>query len=255
MKTKIVGHRGASREAPENTRAAFQLAWEQGADGVELDVRMTRDGHVVVIHDESALRTAGLEVEIASATMSKLRQLDAGSWKGMAWADERLPELGEVLAEVPPGRKVFIEIKCGVDIMAPLLGVLERCPLTVDQLGVVGFSREVMRLARQQLPVSEVLWNVELKTTSAARGWSPAIEALSQQIREAKLDGLGIGVRGHVDQAFVRRALQEGLKLFAWTVDDAGLAAELVRLGVDYLVTNRPGWMRTALAARLSSEH
>ena len=73
MKTKIVGHRGASREAPENTRAAFQLAWEQGADGVELDVRMTRDGHVVVIHDETINRTSNGFGRVAATPRVALR--------------------------------------------------------------------------------------------------------------------------------------------------------------------------------------
>ena len=254
MKARIIGHRGASRDAPENTLAAFHLAWEQGADGVELDVQMTRDGHVVVIHDESALRTAGLDVEIAAAPFSKLRALDAGSWKSPAWAGERIPELKDVLADVPPGRKVFIEIKCGMEILAALRETLERSPLTVEQLGVVGFNRDVMRLARQRLPVSEVLWNVELKTGGAAGAWAPGVDILGRQAREAKLDGLGIGVRGKVDSAFIRAALEQKLKLFAWTVDDPGLAAELVRLGVHYIVTNRPGWMRKSLGEQLKPE-
>ena len=255
MRAGIIGHRGASRDAPENTRAAFQLAWEQGADGVELDVRLTRDGQVVVIHDESALRTTGLDMEIASVPMSRLRVLDAGAWKGAVWEGERIPTLEVVLGDVPPGRKVFVEIKCGIEIISPLREVIERSPLTMAQLGVVGFSREVMRLARQRLPVREVLWNVELKTNDAERGWTPGIDILLKQAREAGLDGLGVGVRGSADPAFVGAALEGGLKLFAWTVDEPGLAAELVRLGVQYIVTNRPGWMRKALEGKLIPGH
>lgn len=255
MRTEIIGHRGASHDAPENTQAAFQLAWEQGADGIELDVQLTGDGRVVVIHDSSAFRTAGVDIEIASAKMSKLRQFDAGSWKGRVWGGERIPELGEVLSNVPPGRKVFIEIKCGMDILSPLDEILERSSLPLAQLGIVGFSRDMMRLARQRLPVGEVLWNVELQRGGSDQGWLPSIEKLLQQIREARLDGLGMGVRGAVDRAFVSRALQEGVRLFAWTVDQPDVAAELVQLGVHYIVTNRPGWMRKALAAQLSPGH
>src|SRR5579864_3356404 len=93
----IGAHRGASGEAPENTIAAFDLALEQGAELLELDVHRTADGHLVVQHDFSLARTAGRPGQIGECTLEELRQFDVGAWRGAAWAGQRLPTLEEVL--------------------------------------------------------------------------------------------------------------------------------------------------------------
>ncbi|MFV2065815.1 MAG: glycerophosphodiester phosphodiesterase family protein, partial [Pirellulales bacterium] len=97
----IVGHRGASHDAPENTLAAFQLAWQRGADGVEGDFYLTSDGHIVCIHDADTERVAGEKLIVAESTLADLRQLDVGAWKGERWRGEKIPTLEEVLATVP----------------------------------------------------------------------------------------------------------------------------------------------------------
>src|SRR5205085_3299316 len=87
----IVGHRGASADAPENTLAAFRLAWEQGADAIEMDLRLTRDGRIVVFHDEDLRRVAGTKnkVKVEDLTSEELARFDVGSWKGERWEGER----------------------------------------------------------------------------------------------------------------------------------------------------------------------
>ena len=79
-KPLLIAHRGGSREAPENTLAAFHQAWQQGADGIEADFRLTRDGRVVCLHDAGTGRTAGIDIAVAEATFAELRRLDVGSW-------------------------------------------------------------------------------------------------------------------------------------------------------------------------------
>ena len=91
--TLIIGHRGASREAPENTLASFMLAFAQGADGVEADFRLTRDGRIVCLHDDSTGRTSAVDLVVAQATLPQLRTLDVGAWKGEAFAGEPIPAL------------------------------------------------------------------------------------------------------------------------------------------------------------------
>ena len=97
----ILGHRGASAEAPENTLAAFRLAVEQGADGVELDVWRCGSGEVVVHHDPDTARTGGVARLVSSTPWAELRRLDVGSWKGERFAGERIPLLAEVLDALP----------------------------------------------------------------------------------------------------------------------------------------------------------
>src|SRR5512138_815337 len=87
----VLGHRGASADAPENTLAAFRLALEQGADGVELDVWRCRTGEVVVLHDEDTRRVAGSPLRVREATLAELRALDVGAWKGPGFRGERIP--------------------------------------------------------------------------------------------------------------------------------------------------------------------
>src|SRR3954466_12398745 len=97
---EIIGHRGASYDAPENTLSAVNLAWQQGADAVEVDVHLSRDGRVIVIHDDNTRKTAGLKRKVCDQTWSELQKLDAGKWKGANWKGERIPDLEQVLVTV-----------------------------------------------------------------------------------------------------------------------------------------------------------
>ncbi len=108
---KIIAHRGASFDAPENTLAAIRLAWQQQADAVEIDVHLSRDRHLVAIHDFNTRKTTGRNRPVARQTLAQLRTLDAGQWKHPRWRGEKIPTLEEVLATVPPGKRLFIEIK------------------------------------------------------------------------------------------------------------------------------------------------
>src|SRR5512143_199880 len=98
----ILAHRGASRRAPENTMAAFRLAAELGADGVELDVQLSKDGEVVVMHDSRVDRTTDGHGRIRDLPLAELRALDAGGWYAPEFAGERIPTLAEVLHELGP---------------------------------------------------------------------------------------------------------------------------------------------------------
>lgn len=97
----IIGHRGASHDAPENTLAAFKLGWEQGADAVELDIWLTKDGKIVCLHDADTKRTTGVLKKAADSTLAELRTLDAGTWKDAKWRGEKIPTLTEALAAIP----------------------------------------------------------------------------------------------------------------------------------------------------------
>ena len=108
----IVAHRGASYDAPENTLAAFQLAWQQNSDAIEGDFYVTSDQQIVCIHDKSTRRVAPKQpaLNVADSTFKQLRQLDVGSWKHDRYSAERVPTLKQVLATVPAGKQIFVEI-------------------------------------------------------------------------------------------------------------------------------------------------
>ena len=100
---EIIGHRGSSKEAPENTLSSNQLAFFEKADGVEVDVRMTKDGELVCIHDKNTVRTTGVDALINEKTIAELKSMDAGGWKGEQWRGEAVPSLAEVLEAIPQG--------------------------------------------------------------------------------------------------------------------------------------------------------
>ena len=137
--TEIVAHRGASFDAPENTLPAVRLAWEKNADAVEVDIHLSLDGKIVVIHDDNTKRTAAVDKLVSEQTLATLKKLDAGSWMDPQWKGTTIPTLEETIATVPAGKRLFIEIKCGVEVVPELERVIEESGKR-DQVVVIGFS-------------------------------------------------------------------------------------------------------------------
>lgn len=243
---EIIAHRGASFDAPENTLAALRLGFEQGADAGELDIHLSQDGRIVVIHDADTARVAGLKQPVSAQTLAELRTLNAGQWgrwQGSAFS-EKIPELAEVLALVPAGKRLFIELKVGAEILPELGRVIRASGLAPAQLPLITFDLESARAAKQQLPAHEVCWIVDHPKT----GPGPAIDQLIQQAKAASLDGLDLNHRFPIDTQFVKEVHAAGLKLYTWTVDDPAVARAEAAAGVDGITTNRPGWLRTQLS-------
>ena len=242
---EIIAHRGASDDAPENTVAAFQLGWEQKADACELDIRLTSDGRIVAIHDGTTRRTAGGARRVCAQTLEKLRTLDAGSWKDARWKGERIPALEEVLATVPDGRRLFIEIKCGPEVLPEIERVLTASGKNAQRHVLMGFDFATMKQAREHFPHSAIYWIASPKKLS--RGKRPSADALIAKAKSANFDGLDLDRRFAMDEEFVSSVKNAGLKLCVWTVNDATVARKLAALGVDGITTNRPLWLRERL--------
>lgn len=243
--TLIIGHRGASREAPENTLASFRLAFEQGADGIEADFRLTGDGEIVCLHDDSTARTGGADLRVADSTLRELRRLDVGLWKGEAWRGERMPVLGEVLEALPAGKRLFIELKSGPEMVAPLAATLAAAGVAPEQLRLLSFSDPLIRALKERLPAYRSCWLTDYSFRGA---WRPSPEEVLAVLRECSADGLASSDRSILDVSLVGALRQESREIHVWTVDAARAARRLCALGVDSIMTNRPGWLRRALA-------
>lgn len=241
----IIAHRGASFDAPENTLASIHLGWAQGADAVEIDVHFSKDGHIVVIHDDNTRKTAGVRRKVASQTLSELKALEVGSWKHARFKDEPIPTLPEAFATIPAGKKMFVEIKCGPECIEQFAADFHASGLKPRQVIPIGFSLPTMRALKQAVPELEVCWIAEFKRT--LRGWSPQAERLIEQVAGAGLDGLDVSGKGPVDADFAAKVHNAGQKLYIWTVDDPAKARELMTAGVDGITTNKPGWLRGQL--------
>jgi glycerophosphoryl diester phosphodiesterase len=245
----VIAHRGASFHAPENTLAAFQLAWRQGADGIEGDFRLTVDGRIVCIHDEDTKRVAGKQLVVKDASLAALKALDVGAWKGAAWRGEAIPTLEEVLAVVPKGKLLFIELKTGPEIVAPLADVLKRTGLAAEQIVIIAFDEQVITACAKQLPAFRR--HLLAKYDEQEDGtWTPGADDVIAAVRRTRADGLGTQNRpAQVNQEFVRRLRAARIDQFhVWTVDDPADARGYERLGAWALTTNRPAELRAALA-------
>jgi glycerophosphoryl diester phosphodiesterase len=248
----VIAHRGAADDAPENTVAAFKLAWQQGVDGIEGDFRLTADGEIVCIHDADTKRTAGQASKVADATLAELRQLDVGSWKGEPWRGARIPTLDEVLATVPEGKQMFIEIKCGPQILPALKQVLAGSGLRSGQAVVASFDAKVINEAKRLLPQLKALWLTDFKPGLIARV-RPSARGILQTLDKTGADGVGCRAHPVVDQAFMqtlRTAQKEG---HIWTVDDVPMAKRYLQLGVNSLTSNRAGWLKQQLRSEVDN--
>ncbi len=245
---EIIAHRGASADAPENTMAAFKLGWAQNADACELDLYLTRDGKVIVIHDADAKRTTGSPGLVASRDFAELRTLDAGSWKGAAWNGEKLPTVSEALATIPQGRRFFLEIKCGPEVLPELQREIKTSGRPAKDLVIIGFSYPTMVKSRALFPDIPHFWlasgAVDKKT-----GRAPELADLIAKAKAAKFDGLNLDAKFPIDSSWVAKAKADGLKLYVWTVDDEKAAAKLAAAGVDGITTNKPAALRQHLSA------
>ncbi|WP_242340353.1 glycerophosphodiester phosphodiesterase family protein [Anaeromyxobacter sp. SG66] len=243
----VLGHRGASADAPENTLSAFRLALEQGADGVELDVWRCATGELVVFHDEDAARLTGVALSVPDAPFAALRALDVGALRGDRFRGERIPRLEEVL-EALPGAVLNVELKsrlrrADLGLATAVAGVLRRARAggrvlvsSFDYRLVVAF-----RVAAPELPVG-LLVEAErprrVLTALATRLLRPAAIHPERQL---------------VTPARARAWAKRGLAVNVWTVDDPEEARRLAALGAAAIITNAPGRIRAALAPRTPS--
>lgn len=248
---QVIAHRGASFDAPENTLAAFRLAWQQGADGIEGDFYLTSDGEIVCLHDPDTGRTGDRKLSVGQSTLEELRTVDVGASKGDKFRGERIPTLAEVLAVVPAGKKrIFIEVKCGPQILPTLKRQVQQSQLSAEQITIISFHTSVIEAARKQLPDIRAYLLYSLPAANQTK-WprfdpTPVLETL----RTTNASGLDLGAEhGRVTKAEVAQLRAAGYEFHCWTIDDGRLALEYQALGVDSITTNRPALMRKFLEA------
>jgi glycerophosphoryl diester phosphodiesterase len=225
----VIAHRGASGELPENTLPAYQLAIEQGADMIEIDLHRTRDGAIVVVHDEE-LAGLGGRGEIADASLAEVRALDAGG-------GERVPRLEEVLDRFGPVVAFNLELKR--PRRGPYPG-LEAAALEAVRLR--GLLRSTLFSCFSE-PVLERLRALEPAARIALLVAPERARRAVERARALSAEGLNPWF-GLVTPQLVREAHLAGMMVIPYTVDDPGEMRRLLALGVDGLFTNHPGRLR-----------
>ncbi len=246
---EIIAHRGSSFIAPENTLASVELAWREQTDAVEIDVWLTADGRIAVSHDEKLKRITGQPGKVSEMRLEELQKLDVGVWKGSAWAGQRMPSLESVLATIPEGKRLFVEIKCGPEIVDEFVRVVNASGKQLAQVVVIAFDLTVAKTVKQRMPDLKVYW---LRGTCPRKDkntgqWIDQPHEVLETCRQAKLDGLDLQYQSQLTREYIDQIHDLGLKLYVWTVNSPEDAQQLSELGVDGITTDRPGWMREQL--------
>lgn len=236
--TQFIAHRGASFLAPENTVASAKLAWELGADAVEIDIHLSKDNRVMVIHDRNTKRTClGKNFEIKTTPSALLRDLDAGSFKSEQFKGEKIPFLSDIINLTPEGKNLVVEIKCGVEVIPHLQRILEKSEKT-PQIVFISFDWEVIAETKKEFPSNACYWLSETKM---------GLKKKMEQSSEAGLEGVNLRY-SIIDEEVMAQAKEMKLEVLAWTVDDPAEAKRLIALGVNKITTNRPRWLKEELA-------
>ena len=231
--TKVIAHRGASGYAPENTLEAFLLAIEQGADGIELDVQLSRDGIPVVIHDETIDRVTDRTGYVKDYTLQELKELTVLKDRFPQYSQSKIPTLKEVLEAVKSsGIQVNIELKTGIywytDIEKKVAEIVEETGMK-EKIIYSSFNHYSVQRIKEIVPDAETAYL-----------YSDVILNVEDYARKTKVDGLHPAVY-HVKMAdFLKGYIESGLNVRVWTVNEEADMKALTEAGVTAVITNYP---------------
>jgi glycerophosphoryl diester phosphodiesterase len=240
----ILAHRGARRQAPENTMAAFRLAAEMGADGVELDVQLSKDGEAVVIHDFNVDRTTNGSGPVKDLTLVELQRLDAGSWYSAEYATQRIPTLAQVLQEFGPRLILNIELKKAIPhangLEAEVVRLIEDTNLT-SRVIISSFNPLALWRVRRLNPnmSTGLLYEPDQPIYLRGRWLQPLVQP---QALHPRWD--------MINEQFVTRSHQHGLAVRPWTCNEPDAMRRLIDWHADAIITDCPDLLYDLLNSR-----
>ena len=233
----IVAHRGASKEAPENTLEAFRLAWLQNADAIEGDFRLTKDNQIVCMHDEDTERTCGKKLIVSESSYAELSSLDT-SFQFDNIPSHSIPLLADVIKTIPENKVIYIEVKCGPEIVPALITTILNSNLNKEQISIISFDSDVIKAFKAIVPNIKANWLYDVASPVANND-------LLDCLNNIKADGLGSN--NIHSKKLVDIIVQAGFEYHSWTVDDIAIAKKLLQWGSASITTNRPGYLKQQL--------
>ncbi len=238
----ILGHRGSPHEAPENTLPSFLWALEQGADGIELDVHLTRDGAIAVAHNYALHKTTNGKGLLARRTLAELKSLDAGAAFSSKFAGTPIPTLEEVIEAVDKKACIMIEIKtytgkANKRIACAIAGVVGSYGL-YERTVISSFNPQILKQVKQadrRIPTGwlhNFIFPVSPGSCSFALFGKPDVLHPFHK---------------YVNNKYMEIARRCGCRVIPWTVNEAAEVKRLIGLGVDGMITDRPGRLKEAM--------
>lgn len=235
----VFAHRGSSLEAPENTMSAFQLAAEQQCDVIELDIHLTRDGQVIVCHDETMGRTTDQSGVIGELTLAEIKQADAGSWFDSRYRGEQIPLLKEVLEQIPARIGLNIELKQSYNgrIVEPLIKLLREYG-RLDDVLFSSYDHKLLYEIKQKAPECRISLVYDGKLLNPLR-----------LIEDFGLDVFSVSLHAcMVDAEDVIAIRKSGRHVIVWTVNEAAIMKQMLAYGVSGIITDDPKILRSLIA-------
>ena len=236
----IVAHRGARDEAPENTRSAFDAALKYPVDGIEFDVRITREGIPVIYHDKTLLRINGTRKKIESCFLDELVNTDWGSWFSGKYSKERILTFEKAIDLYCRRTKLFIEIKSNEqDYLSETSRILTIKVLEIinkktlfkysGNIFILSFNPKILEFAHKKAPGNNYVLNLSLTS-------------LNQSSYPSYLHGLCLPI-GKLSESFMNKAKKGGYSVLTYSCNTPGQAAKAIGLGTDIIMTDKPGWL------------
>jgi len=242
----IVAHRGASKDAPENTLPAFRLAWEQNADAIEGDFHLTKDKQIICIHDKDTKRVSDKTLIVAESTLAELKQLDVGSYHSEQFKGIAPPTFVEVASTVPVSKKFYIEIKSNSEIIPYLLKDIKKSGLTEDQIVFISFYKKVLLDLKTQAPQYKTFWLSTFKVDAYGND-TPSLQTTLTYLKKINADGFS-STKKKIDQNFINSIINAGYEYHVWTVNDKETAQRFQNWGAKSITTDVPSEIRSGLS-------
>lgn len=241
----FIAHRGESQDAPENSMPAFKLAVERGF-GFECDLYLSTDGRVFSFHDKTLKRTAGLKIKTSEASWEEtLSKLDVGSFKGKQWAGTRPSLLEDILPLARDGRKIYLEIKVGTEIVPYVKKILAgQSHANPGNVLFICFSEKVCAALKKAMPEYTVYWLCGAHYYEIEDGkkvyYPYTAKRIIDMLKKIKADGVDICWNSKiVTEEFIKQINAAGLEVHVWTVDKPEPALEALKRGAKTVTTNR----------------
>ena len=217
--------------------------FNQQADGVEVDIRLTADKEIICHHDKNALRTTGIDRLIREMTLDEVSLLECGSWFGEAWRGEKVPELTKILSILPKGKEIFIEVKTNEVIVPYLIEDIyhQNIDIDIDKITIISFFPEVIRSVKKHNP--------KLKCNLLIAFDYKRIEVNEILDSVLSIDANGVGAQNHdrLNEELIGSLKEIGKSTHVWTVDSNKESDRYLKLGINSITTNKPLFLRKHL--------
>ena len=243
----IIAHRGASAYSPENTHSSIELAWELGAKGCEIDVQLTKDNKIVVVHDKNLKRVSGQFIEIKNTKYDFLKDIDVSYKFSNSFIGERIPLFEDVIKKLPKDKLLFVELKDeSIDIVREVVKVLKEYPLIQNRIFIISFEHRFVDSVKKQVPQVNTLYLISHRGDKSNEHNVKSIQKLSdiiQSLKTNKIDGLSIEFSQFLTPRVLNFLSDQKILLSLWAYEEDDVLENfdyITKFRFDYITTNYP---------------